>query len=451
MMKLLCLSNGHGEDTIAIRILLALRQHQPDIDFCALPISGEGKIYRQADVSLIGPVRSLPSGGFLNRDATQLARDVQQGLISLTRSQLAAIKDWSAEGDFVLAVGDIVPLLMAHRSGLPFAFVGTAKSEYWLRDENGKLPRTSASSFWQRFEGWSGSVYLPWERWLMARPRCQGAFVRDAFTAETLQKMGIPAIYAGNPMMDGLAATGRLAECLKALREPAPIVAQSPETSKATALYVSRQRRDTLPLTVVLLPGSRQPEVYENWVRILSAVSSLCKTYRHRTLIFLGAIAPSLSLERFQPALMDSDWILKDEEPYLTYRKQNATLLLVSDAYSDCLQESRVAIATAGTATEQFVGLGKPAVTLPGDGPQFTSAFATVQSKMLGAAVQMVTQPKQVGGAIARILGDPDMLQLIDRDGRRRMGEAGAGGRIAVRVLEMMSDEGAHSGASVHE
>lgn len=440
-MKLLCISNGHGEDAIALRVLSALRQRQPEIDLCALPISGEGKAYLQSDVPLIGSVQALPSGGFLNRDAAQLARDVKQGLISLTRSQLAAIKRWSAEGDFVLAVGDIVPLLMAHRSGLPYAFVGTAKSEYWLRDENGKLPRTSASKFWQRFEGWSGSVYLPWERWLMARPRCKGAFVRDAFTAKTLQKLGVSAIYAGNPMMDGLSATGRLAGCLKDLREPTSVVAQSPEKSKATALYVSRQRRDTLPLTVVLLPGSRQPEAYENWERILSAVESLCQTYRHRTLIFLGAIAPSLLQEKLVSSLASSNWMLKDEAPYQMYRKQNATLLLVSDAYSDCLQESSVAIATAGTATEQFVGLGKPAITLPGDGPQFTLAFATVQSKMLGAAVQMVAEPGQVGSAISRILSDPDMLQLVDREGKRRMGEPGAGERIAVRVLEMCREK----------
>ena len=435
-MKLLCISNGHGEDAIALRILLALRQHQPDVALSALPISGEGEAYRRADIPLIGSTRSLPSGGFLNRDATQLARDVRQGLIALTRSQLAAIKSWSAEGHFVLAVGDIVPLLMAHRSGLPYAFVGTAKSEYWLRDETGKLP---GSSFWHRFEGWSGSVYLPWERWLMARPQCRGAFVRDEFTAITLQQLGISAIYAGNPMMDGLTASGRLEACLQPLRTLAPTVAQSPEKSRATSLYVSRKRRNTIPLTVALLPGSRLPEAYENWKRILSAIPSLCETFRHRALILLGAIAPSLSLDQLQSCLADCDWTLESKKPYFTYRKQNATLLLINDAYSDCLNESQMAIATAGTATEQFVGLGKPAVTIPGDGPQFTTAFATVQAKMLGPSVQMVTQPEKVGSVAAKIMDDPDLLQLIYQNGKHRMGEPGAGKRIALKIAEMMA------------
>ena len=434
-MKLLCISNGHGEDAIALRILLALRQKQPSVELSALPISGEGKAYDKAQVPLVGPVQSLPSGGFLNRDAAQLAQDVKQGLIGLTRSQLAAIKAWSEAGNFVLAVGDIVPLLMAHRSGLPYAFVGTAKSDYWLRDGKGKLPGTG---FWHQFEGWSGSVYLPWERWLMKRSRCKGAFVRDRFTATTLQQMGISAIYAGNPMMDGLSESGQLKAVLQPLREVAIAVDRSPEKSRATALYVSRQRRDTIPLTVALLPGSRLPEAYTNWARILTAASSACKTFRHRALIFLAAIAPSLALEPLQAQLSANGWQLETEQPYLTYRYQNATLLLANDAYSDCLQESSIAIATAGTATEQFVGLGKPAITLPGEGPQFTLAFATVQAKMLGPSVQMVTQLESVGPVMAKILNDPDLLQLIYQSGKQRMGEAGAGERIAQQVLAML-------------
>ena len=440
IMKLLCISNGHGEDVIALRILSALRRHQPQIEISALPISGEGRPYQGADIPIIGPTRVLPSGGFLNREAAQLARDVEQGLISLTRSQLSAIKNWSAAGDFVLAVGDIVPLIFAHRSGLPYAFVGTAKSEYWLRDETGKLPRSSASSKWQRFEGWSGSVYLPWERWLMARPRCRAVFVRDAFTAKTLQPLGVAAHYEGNPMMDGLESAGKLVELLQPLRSPIA-TSESSDKARATALYVSQQRRSTIPLTVALITGSRPPEAYENWANILAAIPSLLETFRYRTLIFLSAIAPSLSLERLQAALANAGWTEEGDRSYPTYKKQNATLLLVGDAYSDCLQEAQIAIATAGTATEQFVGLGKPAVTLPGSGPQFTTAFATVQAKMLGASIQMVTRPEEVGPVISRIISDPDRLQTIDQNGKHRMGEPGAGERIAARLWEVMSDE----------
>ena len=47
-------------------------------------------------------------------------------------------------------------------------------------------------------------------------------------------------------------------------------------------------------------------------------------------------------------------------------RLGTAHLLIVQKAFSDALHRAEVAIATAGTATEQFVGLGKPAVTFAG-------------------------------------------------------------------------------------
>ncbi|MEN8446974.1 MAG: lipid-A-disaccharide synthase-related protein, partial [Cyanobacteria bacterium J06555_13] len=212
-MKLLCISNGHGEDVIACRILSALGESHPSIELFALPITGAGSTYHANGIPIIGPTQVMPSGGFINRDPKQLARDVSQGLVALTRSQLAAIKTWANANAnaAILAVGDIVPQIFSHLSGLPYVFVGTAKSEYWLRDEQGKLAaQPSAKKLWSRLEGWSGSVYLPWERWLMARPNCRTVFVRDALTATTLQALGIRAHYAGNPMMDGLAPEGKL-------------------------------------------------------------------------------------------------------------------------------------------------------------------------------------------------------------------------------------------------
>ncbi len=442
-MRLLCISNGHGEDVIALRILHSLRKANPGLDVFALPIAGAGNAYRLQNIPIIGPTQELPSGGFLNRDPKQLARDVQKGLLSLSRAQLSAIKIWaSAATDSkvtILAVGDIVPLLFAYLSGLPYSFVGTAKSEYWLRDERGKFP---AKTFWQRLEGWSGSVYLPWERRLMLSDRCQSIFVRDALTATHLNQLGIPARYAGNPMMDSLEPTGKLSDLLAALKANllAPNRALTrPENAPknmATARYVTQKQQLVTPLTLVLLPGSRANEAYENWENLLSAVPDLIATFSNRPLILLAAITPSLSLNRFQSAL-SSSWVTTTDfsSTYPTFTRQNVALLLINDAYNDCLHEAEVAIATAGTATEQFVGLGKPAITLPGNGPQFTKAFATVQAKMLGPSVQMVNSPPEIGPAIAKIISDPDRLQLIYQNGKQRMGEPGAGDRIASDLL----------------
>jgi hypothetical protein len=439
-MKLLCISNGHGEDMIALHILKALRQSRADWDLSALPIAGAGTAYRSADIPIVGPTQVLPSGGFLNRDPKQLARDVQKGLLPLTKQQLSAIKTWAKTGDVILAVGDIVPLLFAYLSSLPYAFVGTAKSEYWLRDERGKLP---ATHLLEKLEGWSGSVYLPWERWLMARSRA--VFVRDALTATQLQRLSVPAHYAGNPMMDDLESTGKLKDLLDSLCQstayhppqaalPNPL---GPDKARATALYVTQQKSIN-PLTIALIPGSRLPEAYENWARILMAVPGLSAAFGSRSLILLAAVAPSLSRGTLESSL--SAW-QSVPGAYPTYRYQNVTLLLVADAYSDCLNAADLAIATAGTATEQFVGLGKPAITLLGKGPQFTAAFAKVQARMLGPSVQTVGHPDEIGPAIAKLMSDPDRLQLIYQNGKQRMGEPGAGDRIAQQMIKTFAPE----------
>ena len=426
-MKLLSISNGHGEDVIALRILMALRRLQPAVEVMGLAISGTGSAYRKAHIPLIAPTQQLPSGGFLNRDPQALVRDLGGGLVGLTRSQLAAIKQWSTadtsldqtseEGaeKAILAVGDIVPQIFAYRSGLPHVFMGTAKSEYWLRDEKGKL---SPKTLWNRLEGWSGSVYLPWERWLMTRSQCCATFVRDQLTADCLQALGVKAFYQGNPMMDGLTPTGKLRDRL----------------GTSSPLFKSEGTGENAPLTLILLTGSRAPEAYRNWDNIIAAIPGLMRAFADRKIVLLAAIAPSLSIDTLKAALPTEHWLTG--VPYATYQRQNLTLHLIPDAYSDCLHLARAAIATAGTATEQFVGLGKPVFTLPGEGPQFTRAFAQVQAKMLGEAVEVVCNPNQVGKRMKELFEDEDRLRAVEVVGKRRMGRSGAGERIAREVVE---------------
>jgi uncharacterized protein (TIGR03492 family) len=67
--SLLVLSNGHGEDLIAIRILRELQQQPNSPKIVALPIVGEGNAYKKLDISLIGSVQTMPSGGFIYMDA----------------------------------------------------------------------------------------------------------------------------------------------------------------------------------------------------------------------------------------------------------------------------------------------------------------------------------------------------------------------------------------------
>ena len=457
-LKILCLSNGHGEDAIALRILQELQQHPHPPELAVFPLVGEGQAFAKLEnAPIIGPVQRMPSGGFIYMDRREFLRDVKGGLLQLTLAQFKAIRAWvrsqkqsGNQDGVILACGDIVPLLFAWLSGAPYAFVGTAKSEYYLRDENGPLTRKSRGISIS-LDSLSGSVYLPWERWLMTRSRCRAIFVRDALTADNLKKLGIPAYNLGNPMMDGLEP-----------ENPAGFYGPDAE-------FREMQRS----LVITLLPGSRAPEAYANWLLIVEAVAEILSLFADRKLLFFGAISPQLNLEALRSSLEFFGWrqegetrtqrregsILRSpvssaqeiqkESPNLllplTFVQRNATMILTQQSFNDCLYEADLAIAMAGTATEQFVGLGKPAIAIPGNGPQFTPVFAEAQSRLLGPSLILVKHPAEVASAVQSLFRDPDRLQLITENGLRRMGESGAAARIAECLMQRFGGESSNA------
>jgi len=163
------------------------------------------------------------------------------------------------------------------------------------------------------------------------------------------------------------------------------------------------------------------------------------------TMIFLGAIAPGLDCGILSQSLLMQGWRLCDQSPLqipdpasLTFKQKNAYLILTQAAYNECLHWGDLAIAMAGTATEQFIGLGKPAIAIPGDGPQYNAAFAEAQSRLLGISLILVNQPSQVLPAIQSLLKNPDLLHDIAKNGLQRMGLGGAAQRIAECLQERL-------------
>jgi len=435
-LQLLVLSNGHGEDVIATRIIEELQKLPNAPDIYALPIVGEGHAYRDLEIPLIGSVKSMPSGGFVYQDSRELVKDVKGGLIQLTLSQIKAVRSWAKKQKkngnkrAILAVGDIVPSLFAWTSGANYAFIGTAKSEYYVRDEAGMLQRTHKGAKWENF---SGSIYHPWERWLMTHRHCRAVFPRDSLTTEILKKFKVPAYNLGNPMMDGL------------------------EPSRPTnRFYSTDAEREELerPLVIALLPGSRSPEAFNNWQQIMIAVSAIMGSYRERnnilhtsgTVVFLAGIARSLDVNAFAQTIKSQGWrqhpmsempLKLPDGNAISFKQKNAYFIL-SHAYNDILHLGDFAIAMAGTATEQFVGLGKPAITIPGKGPQFTPGFAEAQSRHLGDSIILVKQPAEVAGKIQYLFANPDRLHVISQNGFRRMGKSGAARRIAECLMDRL-------------
>ncbi|KAH9298235.1 hypothetical protein KI387_029917, partial [Taxus chinensis] len=237
----------------------------------------------------------------------------------------------------------------------------------------------------------SWSVYFPWERAMMADSNCCLVVPRDSITTATLKKALPDSAKAkikdmGNPMLDNLKPSGAL-EFLK---------------------------KEMPSLCVALLPGSRAPEVYFNWKTILDAVENLLMTPISDQITFLVPIFPSLEMVLFSRTLLSMGWKFEASESILhniedsilcvenmfatsnsrdkksdilhsfSYKKGTAFLLLTRGLFPDVASLADAAIAMAGTATEQLVGLGKPVFILPGNGPQFTNKFANAQSRLLG-------------------------------------------------------------------
>mmetsp|Transcript_3838 Transcript_3838/g.13670 ORF Transcript_3838/g.13670 Transcript_3838/m.13670 type:complete len:472 (-) Transcript_3838:1235-2650(-) len=454
-LRLLAVSNGHGEDAVAAAVLQAMKKHFREkkgwLETKALPVVGRGKAYVRAGVALRGPLEPMPSGGFLKWDPKLWMDDLQAGLAGLTMKQMASIDAWKDEtpgtvGEYdvmegtetipsvdwdgnaykqaILAVGDVVPLFMAATAGgsTPFAFVGCAKSEFYERLPDGSFYEDPASLPSRLLS--PTCTYLPHERALMMSEACRLIAPRDEMTAECLRD-ALPEQYRdrvvslGNPMMDGV------------MDENLP------------GLNARLEKIPDQVAKVLVLPGTREGEVLRNWEKLLKAAkvaAQLCPR-----IICLCPHPPAWDIVPFEAAMRSQGWFMVDSHDGFTEFQlvghEECTLLWFGGGFGNALRSADIALAMAGTATEQFVGLGKPVVTFPGEGPQFTEQFAKLQERLLGkGSLILCANPTQAGSAVVSVLQDAGFRDSCKENGRLRMGEEGAAARIASEIWNRFVD-----------
>jgi len=80
------------------------------------------------------------------------------------------------------------------------------------------------------------------------------------------------------------------------------------------------------------------------------------------------------------------------------------------------------------------VGLGVPALSLPGPGPQFKAGFARRQSRLLGGAVRPCPDPQDLLVQLGSLLADRAERERLGVIGRDRMGPAGGSERLAEAI-----------------
>ena len=403
--RLLVLSNGHGEDLIALRVLEALHRLQPALDVAVLPLVGEGAAFDAAERSgllrRIGPRQALPSGGFSNQSLRGLLADLGAGVLGLSLRQWLLVRRWARRGDPVLAVGDLLPLLLAWASGARFGFIGTPKSDYTWASGPG-----SAGLLAGAYHRCKGSEWDPWEWCLMRARHCRLVAVRDGLTARGLRARGVAALAPGNPMMDEL----------------------RPESLPAAA---EGRRR------LLLLGGSRMPEALANLRRLLEALALLPGG---EPLLLLAPTGSRPSLQEWQPLLRRLGYVpaLPPSDVEAAWSCGRVLLWIGPGRFAAWAATAEVGLAAAGTATEQLVGLGIPALSLPGAGPQFKAGFAERQSRLLGGAVGVCASPAALAERLALLLRQPGLCARLGAIGRRRMGPAGGSAALAALVQERL-------------
>lgn len=411
--RLLVLSNGHGEDLIALRLVEALRRRCPEHGLAVLPLVGEGLAFAPAAaagaIDVLGPRLRLPSGGFSNQSLAGLVRDLAAGLPLLSWRQWRQVRRWGQAGLPILAVGDLLPLALAWGSGGPFGFIGTPKSDFtWATPGPAGWPGTPLADGYHRCKG---SEWDPWEWTLMANRRCRLVAVRDRPTARGLRRHGIAAVAAGNPMADGFS------------------------TPPLPARLAGRRR-------LVLLPGSRLPEAVTNARRLLAGLAAAALSMPTTVLVACGSEPDQACWHGLLTAHGLAALPLGPGERALgaqgRWAAANLEVLLGVGRFHQWAGWAEVALATAGTATEQVVGLGVPALSLPGDGPQFTPGFARRQSRLLGGAVQPCHSAAELGARLRALLADAGARQQLGERGRRRLGPPGGSARLAALVEQRL-------------
>ena len=390
--KLLFISNGHGEDNHSSHIIRSLRELAPELDIAAAPIVGQGYAYRNINVPIVSPTLTLPSGGFTYTNRLRLLNDIRAGLLTSTWRQIQAVRRYAPDCDLVFATGDVVGQCFAYISGRPFiSFTSPLSAMY-----EGTLKLDIVLDA------------------VLKSPRCLALFSRDAYTAKDYQRQGFTkAQFGGIPSLDRLKPKGK-------------------------DLQIDLAR----PM-MALLPGSRTLEAMRNFKLLLELVIEIAQL--NPQVQFCAALVPDV-MSALDATVKEAGW--SHHQGILTYPAQGESVVTVrcfSDAFSDIVCRTNLVLGMAGLAVDQAMAIGKPILQIPGQGPQFTYAFAEAQERLLGLSVKTIgTEPatpdilKEAAQYAVATIQNEEYLNACIANGQERFGPFGASYRIAKVVLDTL-------------
>jgi uncharacterized protein (TIGR03492 family) len=389
MARILLLSNGHGEDLSGALLAQELQQQGHNVQ--ALPLVGLGSAYQKAGVPLLGRSHEFSTGGIGYTSLRGRLTEIAQGQVLYLLRRLMRLLRYRRRFDLILVVGDVIPVIAAWLSQRPVATYLVAYSSHY-----------------------EGTLRLPWPCAALLKSRhFKAVYSRDQRTAEDLSRqLRRPVTFLGNPFMDSV------------------LTAATPPPSSTPRIG--------------LLPGSRRPELEQNLQLLLRLIELLPSTVRCNVDL---ALVPSLDDDSLRRLSERCGWHLDN---CLLEREGARGINVCRGAFRTVLQHSDLVIGMAGTAIEQAVGLAKPVLQGPGQGPQFTAAFAEAQRRLLGPTVfcadgesgsrEALEGTAELAMALLdRARRDPDLQQQCQEEAKSRLGKAGGGPRMAAAICALLA------------
>ena len=396
--SVLIISNGHGEDVIALELIKRILKKIKNKNIEVLPLVGNGDIFnsiKSENFRKIGFLKELPSGGFSNQSLKGFLLDFFSGFLIDVLKNFLIVRQKSKYNYKIIAVGDFLPLFFAWSSKCEFSFVGTPKSDHtWTSG-----PGWALSDFYHKSKG---SEWDPWETFLMKSSRCKTVIMRDQITAENLIKKNIDAKYFGNPMMDFVK-----------------------EKNREISNIVNLKR-------IILLIGSRFPEALNNLENFLDCLEDLIM---YEDILILLPLSINANEIKIQSYLEKYGFLKQKSVKFMiqedsVWKNSNKYILIGKGKFNLWANMAHVGLSNAGTATEQITGLGIPSLSLPGAGPQFTNSFAKRQSRLLGGSVLVCKNKKMLLSHLSLLLKEKTQRLEQAKIGKKRMGTNGATKKI---------------------
>jgi len=335
LSRILLLSNGHGEDLSGSLIAKQLANSGYFVD--ALPIVGKGNHYAKEKIRIIGKTQEFSTGGIGYNSFRGRLTEIFGGEIIYLLRRLYLTYRIRKKYDYFFVIGDIVPVFFA-----------------WICKKDFFTYLVAYSSHYE------GKLKLPWpSKFFLLSKKAKKIYTRDALTANDLTtQLKKKVFFFGNPFMD--------------------------------KFFLRDEELKKSDFSIGLFPGSRFPEILDNFVIILEVLEALSEFSYFQKIEFNFAIVNALSSQKISEIFKNRKWLQLEkinESNLFKFQYNSLKVNLYWNTFEEILLKSRCCISMAGTAAEQAIGLGKPVIQIEGRGPQFTKSFAEAQRRLLGKYV----------------------------------------------------------------